>query len=521
MSTAGRKPSTRSKPETARRSLRPQPHLYEIDTWLWLADLSSTSGKTVRLGSVPDSEWDRIASWGFDLVYLMGIWQHSPTSRRLAKQQPDLLALYDEALPGWTLADVVGSPFAVTAHQPDPRIGTWKDVDAAREQLRKRGIGLIVDFVSNHTAPDHPWIGEHPEYYVQGSEEDLRRDPGAFHVIEDDGSTRLIAQGRDPFFLPWHDTAQLNYFEPALRAEMIAVLRTIAEHADGVRCDMAMLVLNAVFDRTWSALLGAQKPPAREFWQEAIAAVPSLIWIAEVYWDLETKLQELGFGFTYDKRLYDRLRESSPGDVRDELRAGAAGQQRMARFLENHDEPRAAAVFPGDKLFAASVAQALLPGLRFYHAGQFEGRRIHPPVQLGRVAPETPNVRIEEFYRRLLKLAGEEAFHRGVWQMLEVQPEHADDPSSQNLAAWQWKVDGELRIVVVNLGGSVSQGRVICRDAGAADVTLSDDLNSMSYLRNGAEMADPGLYVRLQGYGAHVFSSAAASSIASANAAGD
>jgi hypothetical protein len=505
MPPATRRPAA-SDSSTTRTPLRPQPHLYEIDTWIWLEALSAAGGTTVRLGTVPAAEWDRIAQWGFDLVYLMGIWQRSPASRRIAKQQPDLLTQYDQALPGWTFDDVVGSPFAVAAHTPDPRIGSWSDIDSAREQLRKRGMKLIVDFIPNHTAPDHPWIDAHPEYYIQGAQPDFRRDPAAFHVVEAaSGETRLVAQGRDPFFLPWHDTAQLNYYCPELRAEMIAVLRTIAEHADGVRCDMAMLVLNDIFGKTWNTLLRGQTPPSTEFWADAIAAVPDLIWMAEVYWDLETRLQELGFDFTYDKGFHDRLPQASPDEIRARVSGDVTVQQRMVRFLENHDEPRAAVAFPGGKLFAASVVQAFLPGMRFYYDGQLEGRRIHPVIQLARVAPEPVNTGIEQFYRRLLKLAGEDVFHRGAWHMLPIQPEHDNDPSSANLIAWQWKLDDDLRIVVVNLGTSVSQGRVICHDAGSGDVTLIDELNDKSYPRNGVEMADPGLYVRLNGYAAHVF----------------
>ena len=501
MSPAKRKPES-----TALAPLRPQPHLFEIHTWIWLEALSASAGKIVRLGSVPDAEWDRIASWGFDAVYLMGIWQRSRAGRLIAKQQPDLLPQYDQALPGWTFADVVGSPFSISAYTPDPRIGTWKDVDAAREQLRKRGMRLVVDFVPNHTAPDHPWIDQHPEYYLQGTQADFQRDPAAFHVIEAaTGETRLIAQGRDPFFLPWHDTAQLNYYRPELRAQMIGVLRTIAEHADGVRCDMAMLVLNDIFARTWNALLRGQAAPEKEFWTEAIAAVPGMTWIAEVYWNLEVRLQQLGFTFTYDKGFYDHLSQATPGEIRSRLSGDQATQQRMVRFLENHDEPRAAVSYPGEKLFSRSVAQALLPGMRFYHDGQFEGRRIRPIIQLARVAPEPVNSDTEDFYRRLLTLADEDVFHRGTWQMLPIQPEHDEDPSSANLIAWQWKLNGDLRVVVVNLADSVSQGRVICRDAGAVDLRLIDDLNDQTYLRNGAEMADPGLYVRISGNAAHVF----------------
>jgi hypothetical protein len=237
----------------------------------------------------------------------------------------------------------------------------------------------------------------------------------------------------------------------------------------------------------------------------AFASVQNLIWMAEVYWDLEVRLQQLGFDVTYDKGFHDRLSQASPAEIHAHLRGDAARQQRMVRFLENHDEPRAAVSYPGDKLFAMSVGQALLPGMRFYYNGQLEGCRIRPAVQLARAAPEPVNTAVQDFYRRLLKFAGEDVFHRGTWQMLNIQPEHEDDPSSANLIAWQWMLDADLRIVVVNLADSVSQGRVICRGVGPVDLRLVDDLNDQTYLRNGAEMSDPGLYVRLNGHAAHVF----------------
>src|SRR5207302_2663995 len=138
---------------------------------------------------------------------------------------------------------------------PDPRIGTWDDVDAVREKLRARGMGVVVDFVANHTGRDFPWIQTHPDRYV--------RDAGG------------IAQGRDPFFPPCTDTAQLDYFNPDTRSAMIAELGTISRHVDGVRCDMAMLALNDVFARTWGSLVGPAPPG--EFWTDARAAVPDLL----------------------------------------------------------------------------------------------------------------------------------------------------------------------------------------------------------------------------------------------------
>src|SRR4029079_5609954 len=143
----------------------------------------------------------------------------------------------------------------------------------------RRGMALVLDFVPNHTGFDHEWVRTHPEYYVQGTLDNYRAEPALFHPVEDaDGSAvRFIACGRDPFFPPWRDVAQLNYFNPATREAMIGVLATIAEHCDGVRCDMAMLVLKDVLSQRGQErvdLWGGR--PAEEFWREATRRVPMI-----------------------------------------------------------------------------------------------------------------------------------------------------------------------------------------------------------------------------------------------------
>ena len=153
----------------------------------------------------------------------------------------------------------------------------------------------------------------------------------------------LLAHGRDPYFPGWPDTLQLNYANPATQEAMIGELMKIAGQCDGVRCDMAMLVLPDVFERTWG-----QRAPL--FWPTATQRVrehvPGFLFMAEVYWDLEWTLQQQGFDYAYDKRLYDRLRDHHARPVREHFHAGLDYQNKLARFLENHDEPRAAATFP-------------------------------------------------------------------------------------------------------------------------------------------------------------------------------
>src|SRR5690348_1198232 len=161
-------------------SLRTNPHLYEINTWAWLEELSARLGREVKLADVPDQEWDALKERGFGIVWLMGIYQRSPAARTIALE-PEYTQAYSRALPDWRPEDVVGSPYSVPVYKPDPRIGTWRDVDGVRKKLRARGMALFLDFVGNHTALDHPWARKNPEFYVQGTQEDFEKEPNAFY----------------------------------------------------------------------------------------------------------------------------------------------------------------------------------------------------------------------------------------------------------------------------------------------------------------------------------------------------
>ncbi|MGH9314913.1 MAG: alpha-amylase family glycosyl hydrolase [Vicinamibacterales bacterium] len=481
--------------------------MFEISAWPWLERLSREHGRTLTLGQVPETQWDALAARGFHIVYLMGVWRRSAIGRQMARSDPGLMMEFDRTLPGWTVEDVPGSPYSIGAYEPDPRLGGWRDLEVTRRRLHARGIALVVDFVPNHTGFDHPWVDSHPDRYVTGSLADFRANPRAFKLIETRaGGPRYIACGRDPFFPPWSDVAQLDYSNPDTRAAMIVQLQVIGEHCDGVRCDMAMLALNDVFAGTWGHLVRRPSPDA-EFWSDATAALPAFLFLAEVYWDLEWRLQRLGFSFTYDKRLRDRLLHESAQSVRGHLRADLSYQARLARFLDNHDEPRSLEEFGRGRLEAAAVTCGTTPGMRFYYDGQLEGRRLRAPVQLARWADEPRHPEIEELYARLLGATRDRVFHDGDWALLELRP--AGDDSSSHLIAWRWRLDADLRVIVVNLSASSAQGNVLLGGEispdGPPSVLAADLMGGGRYTWDRGPLRDRGLYVRLDGGRAHLF----------------
>jgi len=481
----------------------PMPNLYEINTLIWLGELSAKYGKPIKLGNVPTREWDKLKKLGFDYVWLMGIWRRSKIGRTIARQAENLHPGYAAALPNWTPDDVAGSPYSVEAYQPDDLIGDWEDLDKARGQLERRGLGLILDFIPNHTGIDFSWVKKSPERYVTGTEEEYQSDPSLYVPVTTRGKTTYIAKGRDPFFPPWHDTLQLNLFNAGTRAALTRIVRDLSTRCHGLRCDMAMLVLNEICTKTWGDSLKCPEP-VTEFWADLIGGTGNLLWIAEAYWETEWKLQQLGFDFVYDKRLFDRLRNSSARELSLHLLGDVSFQSKLVRFLENHDEPRSADIIERRRLEAAIVVMATLPGMKMYHYGQIEGRRRKIPVQLTRVAPEDPDEDLERFYQKILKISRQPLFSEGLWELLE--PRSNGDDTYSNLVAYQWKADGRAKVVIVNFSPNWSQARIQLKaDPARETCELTDELNGDRHSRSSTEMHSPGLHVLLDGYRAHVF----------------
>ena len=153
------------------------PSLYQINTRVWLTELSHALGRPATLDDIPDAELDRLATMGFDWIWFLSVWQTGPAGQRVSRANPEWRSEFQETLPDLREEDIAGSGFAITGYSVHDQLGGDAALARLRERLRTRGLRLLLDFVPNHTGLDHPWVEEHPEYYIQGTEQDLAHAP--------------------------------------------------------------------------------------------------------------------------------------------------------------------------------------------------------------------------------------------------------------------------------------------------------------------------------------------------------
>lgn len=465
------------------------PQIYELNTATFLSELSERFNQSITLNSVPADVWDEIAALRIDTVWLMGVWKRSEFARDMARLQPWI----HDALPDATDSDVLGSAYSIADYHVDEQFGGDDGLAVARTQLANRGIKLILDFVPNHVAVDHWWTRDHPDYFLSGTDRELASMPSDFVAVGD----HIFANGKDPHFVPWSDVLQLNVFSEAVRLEIVQTLERISTICDGVRCDMAMLLINEVFAKTWGHRAG--KRPHQEFWPTIIQPVkaqrPDFLFIAEVYWDKEQQLINEGFDYCYDKKLYDHLVEGNSTDVHRHISHTARYGDHLLHFIENHDEDRAAQTMPWDRHRAAAVIMATLPGASLYHDGQFEGYRRRVPVQLGRRYKEPLAQSVEEFYRGLLDVINEHNLLAGDWKLLKT---HAGFLQPSEVLSWSITAEKAIFIILVNFGRSTHNVVVDSLFEGGPPQTL---FGTMRWRQSGNKIearAEPWSYVLLK-----------------------
>ena len=474
------------------------PILYEISTRPWLYELSQKYGKTItKIKQIPTAEFDNLQKHGIEIVWMMGVWKLGTYGLEFDRKQD-----YSNVLHGWTKDDVIGSPYAITEYTCNPDIGTDADLVWLRQQLNKRGMKLMLDFVPNHSAVDAPTASNHKNYYMRApnGKTDSKR-------YTSDG----LAYGKDPYFDPWRDVIQWNYWEPQTRQFMKQNLLTVLKYADGARCDMAHLILNDVFGNTWKEELTAwgYSKPSTEFWayafKEAKQKYPDAILLAEVYEDWEiTKLHELGFTYCYDKALLDKL-EGTAYVVNDYIHYKTESYWgHVAHFVENHDENRAVYNMAGDveKAKAAGTIAATLGGMIFFNHGQWDGLKNKLDVHLRRGATESKNSNVAKYYDKLTSIIVDPAFKGPNYYFVYNM---SGDRKNDFIAYIREKGNSHY-LVVVNYISTYGCAEVpIYNIAGSGNIKVKEMISDVEYTRNAETIRGVGLTVCLSGYQAQIF----------------
>ena len=499
-----------------------RPLLMQLNVRVIVNELAVTLGRPATLDDVPDGRIDELAITGYHLIYLLGLWKTGEFGLNKSKK----LLAQDPCMAGFPEDAVGSSPFAITDYSVADDLGGDDALRRLTARIRARRMRVIVDFVPNHVAIDHPWVTAHPNFFVQSTKDEHRRDPAAYFTS---AKGQVIAFGRGLLWEPWEDTAQLNYGEPKLRKAMVDILKKIADMVDGVRCDVAMLVEQELFNSTW----GCRGPATTEFWplaiQEAKTVNPKFLFIAESYWEREKALMQKGFDFCYDKVLYDRVVAGEAEACSDLLDIPRSYQDKCVRFLENHDEDRAAAMFPNsDQHMAAAVLTLTAPGLHFVHDGQEVGRKRRVSMHITRrlpVADDVADKTLKDRYGRLLLALKSAALSHGGWERCDVWEILEDGqhvPCKRVMSHFCWSpIKGggpftEVAIVVVNYSPSPVRARLVGKEdepgtkelrhlLSGRDCMLSDRLSACTADIMGNTFCGVGVHLQLQPWGAHVF----------------
>ena len=474
------------------------PYIYEINTRAWLYELSKKYDRQIlKISDIPTEEYDNLRDNGVDIVWMMGIWKLGKYGLEFDRKNGD----YSHLLPDFRPDDIIGSPFAITEYSCNHDIGTDSDLKELRRQLNSRGIKLMLDFIPNHSAFDANYVNKYPDMYINAPEG--VQDTNRYNSIG-------IAYGSDIGYKPWKDVAQLNIWNKKTREYMVENFLAVLTYADAVRCDVAYLVLNDVFEETWKYELEYYNytRPDTEFWTEAFKAGkelnPEAIFLAELYEGKYTEiLLELGFTYVYDKTLLDKLVMNAQ-DVKEYIKSKNNDfWKNTCHYVENHDEERI--VFKTgsnyQKAKAAGTIAATVGGMIFMQHGQWEGKKNRLDVHLRRAAEEEDNAELVSYYKHLNNVIREPAFRGTNTYFIEnMRGEKQDD-----FIAYI-REDGDSHfLVVVNYSENKGCANVpIYNVKGYRYSLLHEAINDVEYVKSLGEVKN-GMRVCLDAWESQIF----------------
>ncbi|TVQ26008.1 MAG: hypothetical protein EA382_06160 [Spirochaetaceae bacterium] len=382
---------------------------------VWLDQLSKQHARDIRrLDQIPDEELDRLASWGMNGLWLIGLWQRSSASRRIKNIMGN--------------HDAEASAYALYDYEIADELGGWPALEDLRTRCRARGIRVASDMVPNHVGIDGRWVIEHPDWFIHTdhppfpaysfSGENLSSHPGVGIYLEDhyysrsdaavvfkrvdldSGHERFIYHGNDGTSMPWNDTAQLDYLKAEVREAVIQTILHVARSFSIIRFDAAMTLAKKHIQRLWYPTPGSGGDIASraergltqeefdsaiptEFWREVVdrvaQEVPDTLLLAEAFWMMEGYfVRTLGMHRVYNSAFMNMLKNEENDKYRQTIRNTIEFDKdilkRFVNFMNNPDEETAVAQFgTGDKYFGVCTLMATMPGLPMFGHGQIEG----------------------------------------------------------------------------------------------------------------------------------------------------
>ncbi len=557
------------------RDWMPRLVLMAKNTYVWLAQLSKMYRREIRrLDQIPDEALDQLARWGITGLWLIGVWERSPASQRIKQLcgNPDALpsaySLYD-----YRIADDLGGQAAL---------------DTLRARAGRRGIRLASDMVPNHMGIDSPWVINHPDWFISlpyspfptytFNGPDLSRDPRVGVFIEDHyynrtdaavvfkrldrwtGSALYIYHGNDGTSMPWNDTAQLNYLNPAVREAVMQTILHVARQFPIIRFDAAMTLAKRHFQRLWypepgtggaiasRAGLGLTRQQfdeamPEEFWREVVDRVareaPDTLLLAEAFWMMEGYfVRSLGMHRVYNSAFMNMLRDEDNAKyrylIKSTLEFDPQILKRYVNFMNNPDERTAVDQFgKGDKYFGICTLMATLPGLPMFGHGQIEGFAEKYGMEFRRPMwdEQVDEHLVSRHEREIFPLLHQRYLFSDVEQFELYDFFTADGAVCEDVFAFSNRhgdaralvlyhnkfaeARGWIRTSVAALRPTPDGGRTLSQTTLVQGLglvvednwfTLFRDLvTGLEYIRNNRALAEQGLYVELAAYKRHVF----------------
>ena len=535
---------------------------------VWLDQLSKKYGRPVRrLDEIPDEELNALASRGFTGLWLIGIWKRSWASKRIKQINGN--------------AEAAASAYSLYDYDIADELGGWEALNDLRARLQQRGIRLAADMVPNHTGMDSRWVVEKPELFMQRKDcpfptysfngENLSLDGRVGIFLEDhyysktdcavvfkrvDMQTqdvRYIYHGNDGTGMPWNDTAQIDFLNPAAREEVIQTILHVARNFPIIRFDAAMVLAKKHIRRLWYPEPGHggdiagraeyamsnedfEKAIPNEFWREVVdrvvQEVPDTLLLAEAFWMMEGYfVRTLGMHRVYNSAFMNMLKKEENfkyrSTIKNTLEFDPQVLKRFVNFMNNPDEETAAVQFgTGDKYFGVCTLMVTMPGLPMFGHGQIEGFTEKYGMEFTRAQWDERDNHdlIGRHEREIFPLMKKRSLFADV-EHFRLYDVHNEGAVNENVFAYTNREGSEKAAVFYNNAYERAAGRVkvscpfAVKEGGnvqmktedfAPALGLTNDRNfycifqeqksGLWFIRSNADLFENGMFVQLDGY---------------------